>query len=42
METLDIIISALNASFRNPWEADAARKQLAILGWVGKTWAEYK
>ena len=41
-ETLDIIISALDAGFRDPREADAARKQLAVLGSVGKTWAEYK
>ena len=41
-ETLDIIISALDAGFWDPWEADAARKELAVLGSVGKTWAEYK
>ena len=41
-ETLDIIISALDAGFRDPREADAARKQLAIFGSVGKTWAGYK
>ena len=41
-ETLYIIISALETGFRDPWKADAARKQLAILGPFGKTWAEYK
>ena len=41
-ETLDIIIAALDAGFRDPQEADTARKQLAVLGSIRKTWAEYK
>ena len=40
-ETLNIIISALNVGFRDSREADGARKQLAVLGSVGKTWAEF-
>ena len=40
--TLDIIIFVLDAGFMDPREADAAQKQLAVLGSVGKTWAEYK
>ena len=39
-DTLEMIILALDARFRDPRESDAARKQLAVLGLVGKTGAE--